>query len=654
MQSEKSIYTSQLDTNVRPQDDFFGYVNNTWLAAHPIPDSETWWGTFMILRDEAWANLRTLYEELQGADVKLQTIEQQARDFYYTGMHFNEFEQAHLDLIRRYLQQIDAVEDLSQLSELLGSFDTIDVPGLWRVIIDVDDKDASRHILRLKQPRLTLPDRDYYLDDAQKMKDIRTAYERHSRKVYEHFPELAKDADSLWRVVWEIERGFAEHSRTRAELRDVEGNYHKKTYETLVQDYPSIDWDLFASALGWETGSDLSVDQPEYFTYINEQLKSRSLDDWKIFMKWRFVISYYSVISERFTDLKFEFFGKVLTGAVEKMPLWKRVVLRIDSEMGEGVGKLYAERHFPESSKEQVRTMVEDIRAAYKDRILQLDWMGEETKQKALEKLANIKVLIGYPDEWRDFSALHIGRTSYLENILATEKFQAAYHLAKLNKPTSRDEWLMNPQTVNAYNDPNRLVICFPAAIIQQPFFDPKAPFAANMGGIGTVIGHELTHGFDDEGYLFDAHGNVNKWQTDEERAAFEKRTQLVIDHADHFEVLPGLTLRGKLVIGESVADLGGIEISYHALKKELGDKINDVVVDNLTAAQLFFISYAMTECTAIREERSREFALSDPHPDSHFRVNGILSHVDAFYDVFNVSSNDALYRKPEDRAKIW
>lgn len=642
------------DASVRPQDDFFEYVNGKWLAAHPIPDSETRWGNFSILRDEAWANMKQLYEELAKAKPKAGTIEQQARDFYYTGMHFDKFEKVHLARINEYLEKIDAVSDTHSLSALLGELEAIGVAGLWRVTVDADDKDASKHILRLLQPNLTLPERDYYLADSKKMKEIRAAYGKHARKVHGFFPALGEKTNAFWKNLWQVELDLATQSRSSVDLRDVEKNYNKRAFETLKHDYDAIDWQAFAAGLGWKTGADISVDQPEYFAYINEQLKSRSLDDWKVYLKWRFLTSYYSKISERFAELRFEFFGKVLGGAEEILPLWKRAVLTIEGALGEGVGRLYAERHFPESSKKQVLDMVEDVREAYRQRIEKLDWMSEKTKKLALKKLANIKVLIGYPDKWRDFSKLKIGRGSHIDNIMAAERFDAAYYLGKLSKPTSRDDWFMFPQTVNAYHDHNRLVICFPAAILQKPFFDPGAHIAANMGGIGTVIGHELTHGFDDQGCMFDADGNVKVWQTPAERKTFAKRAKIIIDHANHFEVLPGLCLKGELVIGESIADLGGLEIAYTALQNKLGDKMNDIVTDKLTAPQFFFANYATTECEQIREARLREFTAGDPHPEGHFRVNGMLSHVDAFYDVFDVKPKDKLYRPPKSRARIW
>lgn len=649
-----SDYVKRLDSNVRPQDDFFDYVNDKWLQAHPIPASETRWGTFNVLHDESRQHMHDIYEGLQDKkDVAKGSLEQQARDFYHTGMHFDDYEANHLALIKRYFEKIDTVSQPHDISKLLGELHTLSVDIAWRVIVDADDKDSSRHILRLTQSHLTLPDRDYYLEDNEKMHDIRTKYKQHAQKVYHHFPALGEGEETFWQTLWNFELASAKVLRSQIELRDIENNYHSVSFQQLTADYPNIDWQLYARALGWDTSSHISVDQPEYLAFINDQITTLPLDQWKLYLKWRFLMEYYGKISSRFADLRFEFFGKVLSGATEIMPLWKRVVGQLDNALGEGVGRLYAKKHFPKESKQQVLALVEDIRAAYKERIEQLDWMEEDTKTTALKKLANIKVLIGYPDEWRDFSGLTITADSHLENVIAAEKFNSAYWLDRLLQPTSRDDWFMNPQTVNAYNDPNRLVICFPAAILQPPFFDATANDAANMGGIGAVIGHEFTHGFDDQGYQFDEYGNVRAWQSEKERQAFKQRAKLIIQQADEFEVIPGVHLKGELVIGESIADLGGLELAYHALQKKM-PHLDEEVAEGINAQQLFFIAFAAGECGATRPERQRELAVRDPHPAERFRVNATVSHCDGFYKAYDVQARDALYRPAERRAKIW
>jgi len=647
-------YTTALDTSIRPQDDFYHYVNHTWISTNPIPASEMRWGSFNVLRDESLEDMRRIYEALsKRSDLESGSIEQQASDLYYTGMNVDLFESQHLSLVDDYLKKVDAVHDIHQFMNVMGELDRVGVQGIWSSAIEVDDEDSERQLFHVRQASLTLPSREYYLEDNEKMQGVRKEYESHIHNVHAHFPALASTANALWDAIWSLELALATVSRSPSELRDVKKNYNKRTFDSLKQEYDAIDWEQYAYGLKWSPKSDLSVDQPEYFAFLQKELASRTLEDWKIYLKWRFVSTYYGSINETYAKLRFEFFGKVLSGTKEPLPLWKRVAASINSAIGEGVGRLYAEKHFPESSKQQVLSIVEDVRAVYAKRISGLDWMSDATKAEALKKLANIKVLIGYPDVFRDFSAIHIDRTSYIANKIAAREFDTDYHLKKLNEKTSRDEWHMYPQTVNAYNDPQRLVICFPAAILQKPFFDPGAHLAENLSGIGMVIGHELTHSFDDQGCQFDAEGNARTWQSEQERIAFESRADIVVKQADAFEVLPGLKMRGKLVIGESIADLGGIELSYQVLREKTKD-MSEIVKDGHTVSELFFLHYGETWRVNTREEAVRELTISDPHPSEIFRVNGIISHVQAFYDTFHVQEGDLLYREPLERASIW
>ncbi|HEV2412689.1 MAG TPA: M13 family metallopeptidase [Candidatus Saccharimonadales bacterium] len=646
-------YGGSLSNSVRPQDDFYSYVNSKWLKENPIPPTESRWGTFLVLRDKTWQDMRAIYNDLQ--EKKLlspNSVEQQARDLYYTIMHVDDFSKDHLKLVDSYLKRIDEIKDLNDLATVIGELQAIGISGPWRAMADMDDKDSTRYLFRLGQGGLTLPSRDYYLEDKPEMKAVRKAYTAHLAKVFKRLPGLGESADNFSKQVIDFETSLARHSLPSAELRDVEKNYNKVTFTKLKAGYPNINWPAYASSLGWRPGRDLSVDQPKFLAYVDKLFIESKLESWKTYLKWKFVVTYYSKIDESFAKLRFEFFGKTLTGSRELMPKWQRAVMLIDAVFGQGVGRLYAKRYFPESSKRQILEMVETIRATYKERLKRLKWMDPKTKPLAYKKLANMKVLIGYPDKWRDFSKLEINRESLIGNLIAIERFQNDYYLDRLHKKTSRDEWLMDPQTVNAYHDPNRLVICFPAAILQSPFFDPKAPIVANLAGIGTVIGHELTHGFDDQGCLFDDVGNMRIWQTKKDRAEFAKRAKIIIDQADQFEVLPGLHLIGQLIIGESIADLGGLEIAYETFKKL--PKQQQVGEGKLTAEQLFFVAYATTECDVNRPERVREFALRDPHPESRFRVNGMVTHVDGFYDAFRLSENDRLYRPAEKRTKIW
>lgn len=651
--SKKIDYPTLLSSSIRPQDDFFQYVNSQWMKEHPIPKSEVRWGTFDILRNESQEAMRAIYENLQANDYALGTVEQQARDFYYAGMHYDEFEASHLALLRDYFAKIDEITDTRGLAAMIGTLNQLQLGAPWYVWVDTDHDDSTRHILHIYQSGLTLPNRDYYLDDSAPMKKFRAEYKKYVERVFAELPQLGKNKTDAWQTIMSFETDIAKVSRSAPDLRDVEKNFNKTTFAALRRDYPAIDWEAYAASLGWTSPKELSVAQPEFLQFAAEALKTKSLDSWKTYLKWRIASRCLPRISQKFSDLHFSFFGKVLSGTPEIQPLWKRVVQTLDMTIGEATGQLYVQKHFPESSKQQMIELVEDLRSAYQKRIEKLSWMSSPTKKYAKKKLANIKVLIGYPDKWRDFTSLLISRESYLGNVLEAQKFDMAYWLGRLDEPTSRDDWMMNPQTVNAYHDPNRLVICFPAAILQAPFFDPKAPLAANMGGIGMVIGHELTHGFDDQGCQFDAKGNVRQWQTDKERKAFTQLAEGIVEQADMFEVLPGLTLKGKLVLGESIADLGGVEIALEALRAKIDD-LETHAVGSLTHTQLFFINYAFTQCSNIREEKLREFTLNDPHPAAIFRVNGILQHVNNFYDAFDIQTKDKLYRKPTQRVKIW
>ena len=650
--SKNHIITSeQLDKSIRAQDDFFAYVNKKWVDVNPIPDSETRWGTFNILRDEAWENMHQIYKELQDSDYANGSIEQQAKDFFYTGMNYDTFEEKHLSIIKGYMKDVDDVLSIADLSLLIAKLHDVGIGDPWLMYVDADEKDSTSHILRFRQSGLTLPNRDYYLEEDSKMEEIRQEYQKHARNVYTYFPELDNNVDLFWQSIWDIEYGIATISRSKVDLRDVEKNYNIMTFAEFSSNNPNLDLTNYVRQLNVPAVINICVDQPEFFEYLNTQFTDENLIKWKIYIKWQIVLTFYGIISEKYANLRFEF-GKILNGTKEMLPLWKRVVLMLDDAIGEGAGRLYAEKHFPESSKKEVLKLVENVRDAYEERINKLDWMSSDTKLYAVKKLRNIKVLIGYPDKWRDFSRLKVARNSYLENIIESERFDTNYVLQKLNEPVSRDEWFMNPQTVNAYHDPNRLVICFPAAILQKPFYSPEAHISENMGGIGTVIAHEFTHGFDDQGCQFDAEGNLRTWQTEAEREAFNKKANIIISQADKHEVIPTVFLKGKLVIGESIADLGGIEISLHALLNNISG--DEEIIPGVTAKQAFFIAYAQTECGHVRDEKAREFALTDPHPDSVFRVNGIVQHSDDWHDTYDVKPSDELYRAPKDRARIW
>ncbi len=642
---------ARLSKNIRPQDDFFGYVNNEWIKANPIPPTEGRWTAFDVLREKSLYQLQSICEDLvKNKNVKPGTSEQQIRDYYLSGMNFDKHKVNNLTTLVDIFNKIESTNRES-LSGLIGYLHKIGINDPWAACMDADDRNSKKHILRFRQSGLTLPDRDYYLEETPKMRAIRTKYKKFVKKSYALIPELASSSQDLWSSVWGFELEIAKISRTSILLRDVEKNYNKTTYKKLVSDYPVINWKEYAREAGWSPDDKITVDHPEFMAFINKKMSTLPLKTWQTYLKWQVFVVLSGKVSEELAQHKFEFFGKELSGVQTIPPLWKRVLASLNGALGEPIGKIYAEKHFPESSKKQVLQMVEDIRDTYAERIIKLDWMEEETKKYALKKLSNMKVLIGYPEKWRNYSKLKVVPDSFIANSISSAVFENEFDMKRLHKPVSRRDWFMDPQTVNAYHDPNRLVICFPAAILQAPFFDPIAPYAVNMGGIGSVIGHELTHGFDDQGCHFDEEGNMRDWQTKADIKAFTKRAKVIIDQADGFEVLPGLNLRGGLIIGESIADLGGIEIAFDCLKQTSKSKSSK---HQMSDEELFFIGYATCECGSSKDGLKRQWTLSDPHPDERFRVNGMVEHSDGFHELYKTKVGDKLYRSPKDRAKIW
>ncbi len=637
----------KLEKSTRPQDDFFTYANGKWLKDNPIPDTESRWGTFHVLREESLENMRDIYQNLQ-TKKQLNHIEKQARDFYHTGINFDKFEDRHWSALGLIMDKITAVDEPSSLSNIIGQLHRIGINVPWALHVGTDENDSTKYVAHLYQGGLSLPDRDYYLSDDKEMIKARTKYKDFLKDAYGLYTNIASSKEKFVDTILSFETKIAKIQRSNPELRDIEANFHPIAFKDLQTTYANIDWQQYTDGAHWSNTKNISHDQPEFMQFINESFVEIPIEDWHTYLKWQLLRQYLPVISKKTARIHFEFFGKVINGTKKDQPHWKKVVHCIDQSMGENAGQLYVKDHFPEDSKKTVLQMVDEISSAFAGRIANLDWMSEKTKTYAIKKLNNMEVLVGYPDKWRDFTALKITRNSFVDNLMETGRFNHDFEVSHLGRPNSRDQWHMSPQTVNAYHDPSRLVICFPAGILQAPFFDKHFTAAQNFGGIGMVIGHELTHAFDDQGSQFDADGNVRHWQTVDEKKRFAKRAQIIKQQADNFEPLPGIKLKGDLVIGESIADLGGLEIALQALRDKLGDKFSEQDVHD------FFANYAFTEAVSTRDQKAREFALTDPHPPSEFRVNSIFQHIDSFYEAFDVKKGDKLYRPPEKRAKIW
>lgn len=628
------------DNSVRPQDDFFGYVNNDWLRKNPIPATETSWGTFYVLRDESWKAVDGIVKELTSADEQSLSRDQLLlKSFFVSALEFEKNEPNQVASLKSLMNDIDAATP-ETIASVLGRLHRTKVGAFWTLYVSQDDKDSSNEVLRYYQTGLGLPNRDYYLERSERMVGYRKAYKKFFADMQR---ELKAVGIGSWSDIWRVEKKIARISWTDVALRDVQKNYTKLTLSSLKQDCPGFDWNAYFASYGWKNPSDdIVADQFSFIKSSVELLNAESLDALKAYLKWRTVSSYSNWISKATAELTFDFYARTLSGQQEMKPLWKRAVQLADRlVIGEALGREYAARHFPESSKHAVEDLVEEIRVAYHARINKLTWMSEVTKKRAHTKLDNIKVFVGYPSVWKDLSKLKFDPENIVMNCMNAASFDTDLDLAKVGKKPAAEEWEMNAHTVNAYNHPNRLEIVFPAAILQAPFYSPEASHAENLGGIGAVIGHEFTHGFDDQGCQFDEQGNTNPWQTPAERKAFDKLAQNIVRLGDAFETVPGTFLQGKLILGESIADVGGLALAVEALK-------------DTSRLEELLVNFAMCECGHTTTERAVELAKVDPHPPSKFRVNCVVNHNDAFYETYGVTESDKLYLAPGARAKIW
>lgn len=638
----------KLDNSVRPQDDFFGYVNNDWLKNNPIPPSESSWGAFYELRDKSWQALNAIVDELsETADDDLTHDQRLLKTFFKTALSFSSYRDNHIATLTEELQLIDNIVEKSELAQFLGRAHRYEFSSFWGSYVELDDKNSQMQVLRIRQDGLSLPNRDYYLDKSAKMKKLRKAYEKHFENVSRLLPD---HTPTDWNAIFGIETELARASWTDIELRDIHKNYTKFTLAELQNRFPSFDWPVYFKAQGWKQASDnIVVDQPSFVDAVLQIIDDRPLEEVKAYLSWHVIGGVLGWIDDETARAGFEFYGKVISGTKDQKPLWKRVVLQADNlVIGEALGREYAARYFPESSKQAILDMVEDVRTAYHDRIDRLTWAKDDTKKIAHRKLDNIKVFVGYPSKWRDLSSLEFSPDNHIKNLMSARALTSDIVLEKISHKPDDEDWMMNAHTVNAYNHPNRLEIVFPAAILQAPFYDAEASYARNLGGIGSVIGHEFTHGFDDQGAEFDEYGNVNVWQSKEEQDSFKKLAKNIVKQGDAFESTPGTYLQGELILGESIADIGGLELAVEVLRAKTGPDEFEKSLKEL------FVGYAEAECGTSTEERLVELAKIDPHPPSPFRVNCIVGHVDGFYEAYDVKPSDKLYLPPEDRAHIW
>ena len=637
------------DKSVKPGDDFYRYADGHWLDTNTIPADRSSWGVFAELDERARADLRQLVEAIP-ADVPQGSAQQKVRDFYRSFVDTDAIERAGLTPAQPGLQAIAAAHTYEDLSRLMGTPE-LNLAAPFSLYISTDPKDPDRYIAFLTQSGLAMPDRDYYLKDDPKLKDIREKYVAYIGQILTlgGLTDTAAKAAGIMafetevaKVQWPVEK-----------RRDVDATYNPRTKQQLLAYAPGFPWQTFLDSSSVGSRQDLVLSELTAIHDLADLFKRTSLPTLKSWLTFHYLSDHASYLPKRFDDARFAFYGQTLRGQPQQRERWKRAVDQVDSALGEQVGQLYVARYFPPESKAKMQELVANLRASLSDRIDALDWMTPETKSRAHEKLATFTPKIGYPEEWKDYSTLRIHRDDLLGNVRRAAEWRWQYQVARLDKPVDRQEWQMTPQTINAYYNPLNNEIVFPAAILQPPFFDPNADPAVNYGGIGAVIGHEIGHGFDDQGRKFGPTGALKDWWTQKDAEVFNTRVQRLINQYSSFEALPGLKVNGANTIGENIGDLGGLNMAYHAYHLSLKGK-QAPVIDGLTGDQRFFLSWAQVWRAKYRDGALREQVMSDPHSPAIFRVNGPLPNIDAWYSAFDVHPGDRLYIKPEDRVSIW
>lgn len=646
------IDTDELDTSIRPQDDLFRHVNGGWLTRTEIPADRATYGTFVQLTEAAETDLAEIIQAAAKTPNRQPGSNAQIiGDLYASFMDEASLNTRGAAPLKPRLAEVDAIRNTTELADVLGRYSMIGIGGPVDGYIEADASDPTKVAVYLSQSGTALPDRDYYLNDDARFAEIRAKYQQYLEKVF----TLAgrPDAAGAAKTVLALETDLARVQWTRVESRDAVKTFNKYPIPKLVQEMPGFDWVGWGRAQGIDRQNEWVVAQPSYFKSFAAMVPEKPLEMWKAWLAARAITHYAPLLSQPFQDAAFEFFGRTLSGQQEQRLRWKRGVQFLNGSVGEALGQLYVARRFPPASKARMETMIANLVEAYRQSITALDWMTPETKKEALTKLGRFTAKIGYPDKWRDYGSLTITPDDLVANADRASRFESEYQVSKLGKPVDRSEWLMTPQTVNAYYSGVKNEIVFPAAILQKPFFDAQADDAVNYGGIGAVIGHEIGHGFDDQGRRYDGEGRLRDWWRPADEEEFGKRARRLVDQFNQYSPVPGLQVNGELTLGENIGDLGGLSIAYRAYTISRKGQPAPVI-DGMTGDQRFFIGWAQVWRAKAREDYLRQQVLADPHAWAEFRVNGPVGNIDAFYSAFNVKPGDKLYRAPETRVKIW
>ncbi len=653
--AESAFDTANIDPSTKPCENFFQYANGTWLKNNPIPGEYATWGSFVELVEENNLKLKAILEESASDTATPEgSVRKKIGDFYASGMDLEAINRAGVAPLQEEFDRIAGLKSTAELPTLFAHLHDIGVDAVFNFFADQDAKESNRVIAQFYQGGLGLPDRDYYTKTDDASKKIRDQYVAHVVKMFTLLGDSAKDAEAQAATVLQLETALAEASMTKVEQRDPQAVYHKMNLASVSALTPSFDQKSYLAGRGLGDPGDFCVGQPEFLKKFNALINTVALDDWKTYLRWHLLHSNAGELSDPFVNENFAFYGKILTGAQELRPRWKRVLGATDGALGEATGQLFVAKYFPPEAKQRILDLVADLRATLRERIEALPWMEAETKAAALKKLDKFTVKMGYPDEWRDYSALKIDRNSYVMNTIRAGQFENQRNLAKIGKPVDRKEWLMTPQTVNAYYNPALNEIVFPAGILQPPFFSAKSDDAINFGGIGAVIGHEMTHGFDDQGRQFDADGNLKEWWTEGDRKKFGERAQKVVDQYGNYTAVDDLKVNGQLTQGENIADIGGVRIAWSALQKKWAKEGKPTPIDGFTSEQRFFLGWAQVWRSNIRKEALRLRALTDPHSPAIHRVNGVVANMPEFFSAFGCAPDKALAQPEKDRAAIW
>ena len=651
--ADRGIEITNMDTSAVAGDDFYQYATGGWQKANPIPDEYSRYGTFDKLRENNQKQVQGLIEELGSEDHQQGTNAQKVGDLYSMGIDSVKLNANGYEPIKPLLNDIEAATSKKDIVKLMASVSKYAANPFFGFYVGADDKNSSMNIVHLYQSGIGMGEREYYIEQDDKSDHLRQEYVKLMKTQFHNIGYNDVNATKAANDAMKIETELAQSHFTKEMRRIPEKNYHKLLSDDLDKEVAPFEWNYYFEQLGASKLDSLNVSQIEPIKAAILVIDNEPIDNLKSYLKWIVIRSAANYLSDDFVNAHFEFYGKTMSGSKELRPRWRRSIDAVDGALGEAVGQLYVERYFPAQAKERMLTLVDNLQKSLGERITNLEWMGEETQKKAHEKLNTFIVKIGYPDKWKDYSTLDIKDDSYWENIKRASEYAYKEMIDELGKPVDKTKWYMSPQTVNAYYNPSSNEICFPAGILQPPFFYMDADDAVNYGGIGVVIGHEMTHGFDDQGRKYDKEGNLNEWWTSEDGANFDERAKVLVDYFDNIFVLDTVRANGTFTLGENIADYGGLQVSYNAfLKTKEGQSTQ--TIDGFTPAQRFFLSYATLWGGNVRDAEILRLTKIDPHSLGKWRVNGALPHIDAWYDAFDIKESNAMYLPKEKRASIW